>query len=255
MRAISPTRRGLARFVLSGKVRGRHLTDSPQEDRMHPSRDIARLLAIMAALRTPGSGCPWDLEQDFATIAPYTIEEAYEVAEAIARGDLLDLKDELGDLLLQVVFHARMAEEAGAFDFGDVVASAGNPRSPPQPASSPAFRPACPPSPAPKSSPARPRPSASTGRTPRRSSARSRRKCARSARRSRPARAARSRTRSAISSSPPSISPAMPASIQNRRFAARTPSSSVAFTPSSRPSRPPAERPPTPPLTTWRNSG
>jgi nucleoside triphosphate diphosphatase len=88
-----------------------------------PSRDIARLLAIMAALRTPGSGCPWDLEQDFATIAPYTIEEAYEVAEAIARGDLLDLKDELGDLLLQVVFHARMAEEAGAFDFGDVVAS------------------------------------------------------------------------------------------------------------------------------------
>jgi nucleoside triphosphate diphosphatase len=90
---------------------------------MHPSRDIARLLAIMAALRTPGSGCPWDLEQDFATIAPYTIEEAYEVAEAIARGDLLDLKDELGDLLLQVVFHARMAEEAGAFDFGDVVES------------------------------------------------------------------------------------------------------------------------------------
>ncbi|MFL5178618.1 MAG: nucleoside triphosphate pyrophosphohydrolase [Microvirga sp.] len=88
-----------------------------------PSRDIARLLAIMAALRTPGSGCPWDLEQDFATIAPYTIEEAYEVAEAIARGDLLDLKDELGDLLLQVVFHARMAEEAGAFDFGDVVES------------------------------------------------------------------------------------------------------------------------------------
>jgi nucleoside triphosphate diphosphatase len=88
---------------------------------MHPSRDIERLLAIMAALRTPGSGCPWDLEQDFATIAPYTIEEAYEVAEAIARGDLLDLKDELGDLLLQVVFHARMAEEAGAFDFGDVV--------------------------------------------------------------------------------------------------------------------------------------
>jgi ATP diphosphatase len=88
-----------------------------------PSRDIERLLAIMAALRTPGSGCPWDLEQDFATIAPYTIEEAYEVAEAIARGDLLDLKDELGDLLLQLVFHARMAEEAGAFDFGDVVES------------------------------------------------------------------------------------------------------------------------------------
>ena len=90
---------------------------------MHSCRDIERLLAIMAALRTPGSGCSWDLEQDFATIAPYTIEEAYEVAEAIARGDLLDLKDELGDLLLQVVFHARMAEEAGAFDFGDVVES------------------------------------------------------------------------------------------------------------------------------------
>jgi ATP diphosphatase len=90
---------------------------------MRPARDIERLIAIMAALRTPGTGCPWDLEQDFATIAPYTIEEAYEVTDAIARGDLLDLKDELGDLLLQVVFHARMAEEAGAFDFGDVVES------------------------------------------------------------------------------------------------------------------------------------
>ncbi len=88
---------------------------------MTPSRDIARLIELMAALRTPGSGCPWDLEQSFATIAPYTIEEAYEVAEAIARGDLEDLRDELGDLLLQVAFHARMAEEAGAFDFGDVV--------------------------------------------------------------------------------------------------------------------------------------
>ena len=88
---------------------------------MTPSRDIARLLELMAALRTPGSGCPWDLEQSFATIAPYTIEEAYEVAEAIARGDLEDLREELGDLLLQVAFHARMAEEAGAFDFGDVV--------------------------------------------------------------------------------------------------------------------------------------
>jgi len=87
-----------------------------------PSRDIARLIEIMAALRTPGSGCPWDLEQDFSTIAPYTIEEAYEVADAIARGDIAHLKDELGDLLLQVVFHARMAEEEGAFDFGDVVA-------------------------------------------------------------------------------------------------------------------------------------
>src|SRR5436305_7429067 len=75
----------------------------------------------MAALRTPGSGCPWDLEQDFSTITPYTLEEAYEVADAIARGDLDDLRDELGDLLLQVVFHARMAEEKNAFSFGDVV--------------------------------------------------------------------------------------------------------------------------------------
>jgi ATP diphosphatase len=88
---------------------------------MTPSRDIGRLLAIMAALRTPKTGCPWDLEQNFATIAPYTLEEAYEVADAIARDDLTDLKEELGDLLLQVVFHARMAEELGAFDFGDVV--------------------------------------------------------------------------------------------------------------------------------------
>ena len=88
---------------------------------MTPSRDIARLLEIMAALRTPGTGCPWDLEQNFATIAPYTLEEAYEVADAIARGDLDDLREELGDLLLQVVFHARMAQEQGAFDFGDVV--------------------------------------------------------------------------------------------------------------------------------------
>jgi nucleoside triphosphate diphosphatase len=88
---------------------------------MTPSRDIARLIEIMAALRTPGTGCPWDLEQNFATIVPYTLEEAYEVADAIARGDLDDLRDELGDLLLQVVFHARMAQEQGAFDFGDVV--------------------------------------------------------------------------------------------------------------------------------------
>src|SRR5215207_7700602 len=85
------------------------------------SRDIQRLIEIMAALRTPGTGCPWDLKQSFATIAPYTIEEAYEVADAIARGDLDDLKDELGDLLLQVVYHARMAEEQNAFAFGDVV--------------------------------------------------------------------------------------------------------------------------------------
>jgi len=88
---------------------------------MTPSRDIARLIEIMAALRTPGTGCPWDLEQNFATIAPYTLEEAYEVADAIARDDLIDLREELGDLLLQVVFHARMAQEQGAFDFGDVV--------------------------------------------------------------------------------------------------------------------------------------
>ena len=88
---------------------------------MTPSRDISRLIEIMAALRTPVTGCPWDLEQNFASIAPYTIEEAYEVVEAITRGDLHDLCDELGDLLLQVVFHARMAEEQNAFAFGDVV--------------------------------------------------------------------------------------------------------------------------------------
>ena len=88
---------------------------------MKPSRDIGRLIEIMAALRTPGSGCPWDLEQTFDTIAPYTLEEAYEVADAIARGDLDHLKDELGDLLLQVVFHARMAQEQSKFDFGGVV--------------------------------------------------------------------------------------------------------------------------------------
>lgn len=90
---------------------------------MKPSRDISGLLEIMQALRTPQTGCPWDLEQNFATIAPYTIEEAYEVADAIAREDLEDLRDELGDLLLQVVFHARMAQEQGAFEFGDVVQS------------------------------------------------------------------------------------------------------------------------------------
>src|SRR5258708_12876697 len=88
---------------------------------MTPSRDISRLLEIMAALRTPVTGCPWDLEQDFASIAQYTIEEAYEVVDAITRGDLDDLREELGDLLLQVVFHSRMAEEQNAFAFGDVV--------------------------------------------------------------------------------------------------------------------------------------
>jgi len=90
---------------------------------MTPSPDISRLLEIMAALRTPVTGCPWDLEQNFATIAPFTIEEAYEVVDAIARNDLDDLRDELGDLLLQVVYHARMAEEQNAFAFGDVVES------------------------------------------------------------------------------------------------------------------------------------
>lgn len=94
------------------------MTDTPADP-----RDIRTLLAIMARLRDPDGGCPWDREQTFASIAPYTIEEAYEVADAIDRGDLADLKDELGDLLLQVVFHARMAEEAGAFAFADVVAA------------------------------------------------------------------------------------------------------------------------------------
>jgi ATP diphosphatase len=88
---------------------------------MKPSSDISRLLEIMAALRRPETGCPWDLEQNFSSIAPYTLEEAYEVVDAIERGDLADLRDELGDLLLQVVFHARMAEEQGAFSFADVV--------------------------------------------------------------------------------------------------------------------------------------
>jgi tetrapyrrole methylase family protein/MazG family protein/ATP diphosphatase len=83
-------------------------------------RPIDRLLAIMARLRDPADGCPWDLEQTFATVAPYTVEEAYEVADAIERADLADLRDELGDLLLQVVFHARMAEEQGVFAFDDV---------------------------------------------------------------------------------------------------------------------------------------
>ncbi|MCJ8051789.1 nucleoside triphosphate pyrophosphohydrolase [Shinella curvata] len=88
---------------------------------MQPSRDIERLIEIMAALRQPETGCPWDIVQTFETIKPYTIEEAYEVADAIERDDMDDLCDELGDLLLQVVFHARMAEELGKFDFGNVV--------------------------------------------------------------------------------------------------------------------------------------
>jgi MazG family protein len=86
-------------------------------------KPIQKLLQVMAMLRDPNEGCPWDLEQDFASIAPYTIEEAYEVADAIAREDWAELKDELGDLLFQVVFYARMAEEAGYFDFDAVAAS------------------------------------------------------------------------------------------------------------------------------------
>jgi MazG family protein len=88
---------------------------------MEASKDIARLIEIMAALRDPKTGCPWDIVQTFETIVPYTIEEAYEVADAVERNDPDDLCDELGDLLLQVVFHARMAEEQGLFSFGDVV--------------------------------------------------------------------------------------------------------------------------------------
>jgi nucleoside triphosphate diphosphatase len=88
---------------------------------MQPSGDIRRLIEIMAALRDPVDGCPWDVQQTFASIVPFTIEEAYEVADAIERGATEDLREELGDLLLQVVFHARMAEEAGLFDFGGVV--------------------------------------------------------------------------------------------------------------------------------------
>ena len=90
-------------------------------DLPHDHRDIQTLLAIMARLRDPQGGCPWDVEQTFATIAPYTVEEAYEVADAIERGDLKDLREELGDLLFQVVFHSRIAEEDGAFTFDDVV--------------------------------------------------------------------------------------------------------------------------------------
>lgn len=88
---------------------------------MSQTKDIRDLLAIMARLRTPVGGCPWDIEQSFATIAPYTIEEAYEVADAIDRADMVALKDELGDLLLQVVYHAQMAAEIGQFRFADVV--------------------------------------------------------------------------------------------------------------------------------------
>jgi ATP diphosphatase len=88
---------------------------------MQPSRDISRLIEIMAKLRDPNGGCPWDLEQDFRSIRHYTIEEAYEVADAIEREDFADLREELGDLILQPIYHAQMAQEAGHFDIGDVV--------------------------------------------------------------------------------------------------------------------------------------
>jgi MazG family protein len=88
---------------------------------MQPSRDISRLIEIMAALRNPVGGCPWDLEQDFSSIRHYTIEEAYEVADAIERNDFADLREELGDLLLQPIYHAQMASEDGHFDIGDVI--------------------------------------------------------------------------------------------------------------------------------------
>jgi ATP diphosphatase len=88
---------------------------------MEPSRDFSRLVEIMVRLRDPTTGCPWDKEQDFSTIRHYTIEEAYEVADAIERGDFDELREELGDLLLQPVYHAQMAAEAGRFDIGDVV--------------------------------------------------------------------------------------------------------------------------------------
>ena len=95
------------------------MAEAPPPEKM--TSVVEPLVAIMARLRDPDTGCSWDVAQDFASIAPYTIEEAHEVADAIARGDMIDLKDELGDLLLQVVFHARMAEEAGHFALGDVV--------------------------------------------------------------------------------------------------------------------------------------
>lgn len=98
------------------------MIDKPDKTQATPAqrKTIGDLIEVMRALRTPDTGCPWDLEQTFASIAPYTIEEAYEVADAIARGEMADLEEELGDLLLQVVYHARMAEEQGLFDFNDV---------------------------------------------------------------------------------------------------------------------------------------
>lgn len=109
---------------LDGSPGGRRVSVTPAPPpTCDAATELGRLLAIMARLRDPRDGCPWDLQQDFSTIAPYTIEEAYEVADAIDRGDLDDLCDELGDLLLQVVFHARMAQEQGAFAFADVARS------------------------------------------------------------------------------------------------------------------------------------
>lgn len=119
-------RRGLAlpRRLGQNRCRSKPAGETPtmpQQGRLVPSREINRLIEIMRALRDPEDGCPWDIEQDFASIAPYTIEEAYEVADAIERGDWAALADELGDLLLQVIYHAEMAAEQGKFDFGDVV--------------------------------------------------------------------------------------------------------------------------------------
>lgn len=118
---------GLGNVGMSAKrpASSRTRNDLPMTDstdlEIAPSRDISRLIEIMARLRRPVDGCPWDLAQDFKSIRHYTIEEAYEVADAIERGDFDDLREELGDLLLQPVFHAQMAAEAGLFDFGDVV--------------------------------------------------------------------------------------------------------------------------------------
>ena len=120
--------RGLASPVGLGENGERHMSGASRETRtmadnipFAASKDINRLIEIMRALRDPEGGCPWDIEQDFSSIAPYTIEEAYEVADAIQRDDMAALADELGDLLLQVVYHAQMASEREAFEFGDVV--------------------------------------------------------------------------------------------------------------------------------------
>ena len=117
-RKASPHHADISRLHAPAHPRRRAAHASPAQ--LDPRR-IETLLAIMAALRTPGTGCPWDLEQTFATIAPYTIEEAYEVADAIAQGDRAALRDELGDLLLQPIYHAQMAAEEGSFTFADVV--------------------------------------------------------------------------------------------------------------------------------------